>query len=162
TAIAVELALLASLGPVIAFFSFCTASYPFMVLLNVLVFAISGFAALAFLRRALASVFGPTEEELAALLDEPPADAPDATEPGASGGKARDGAGLATRKRQAFLLSIGQARETTRRVFKVWLAIFAVVGAQMGWVLRPFIGDPRIPFTFFRARQSNFFEACLR
>jgi hypothetical protein len=32
----------------------------------------------------------------------------------------------------------------------------------MGWVLRPFIGDPNTPFTLFRERQSNFFEAVLR
>ena len=29
----------------------------------------------------------------------------------------------------------------------------------MGWVLRPFVGEPGEPFTFFRARQSNFFAA---
>jgi hypothetical protein len=31
----------------------------------------------------------------------------------------------------------------------------------MGWVLRPFIGSPELPFTWFRERQSNFFEAIL-
>jgi hypothetical protein len=31
----------------------------------------------------------------------------------------------------------------------------------MGWVLRPFIGDPNQPFTWFRPRESNFFEAVL-
>jgi hypothetical protein len=36
-----------------------------------------------------------------------------------------------------------------------------VVGAQMGWVLRPFIGNPSQPFEWFRARESNFFEAVL-
>ena len=33
---------LASLGPIVAFFSVCTTSYPFMVLFNVVVFAIAG------------------------------------------------------------------------------------------------------------------------
>jgi hypothetical protein len=27
----------------------------------------------------------------------------------------------------------------------------------MSWVLRPFIGNPDLPFTWFRARESNFF-----
>ncbi len=32
----------------------------------------------------------------------------------------------------------------------------------MGWVLRPFIGNPNMPFTWFRARESNFFMAVLQ
>ena len=40
-ALAVMLATLASIGPIVCFFSFTTTSYPFMVLLNVLVFALA-------------------------------------------------------------------------------------------------------------------------
>ena len=47
----------------------------------------------------------------------------------------------------------------TRLVFACWVIVFAVVGAQMGWVLRPFIGSPTQHFEWFRARESNFFEA---
>jgi len=32
-----------------------------------------------------------------------------------------------------------------------WLAIYSFVGIQMGWMLRPFIGDPSMPISFFRA-----------
>ena len=46
-------------------------------------------------------------------------------------------------------------------IFKVWMVIFAVVGAQMGWILRPFIGSPDMPFTLFRERESNFFMGIL-
>ena len=49
----------------------------------------------------------------------------------------------------------------TRLVFGCWAIVFALVGAQMGWVLRPFIGNPAQPFEWFRPRQSNFFEAVL-
>ena len=42
-------------------------------------------------------------------------------------------------------------------VFNAWLVLFALVGAQMSWVLRPFIGDPDLPFAWFRDRDSNFF-----
>jgi len=31
-----------------------------------------------------------------------------------------------------------------------WLGAYAFVGIQMGWVLRPFIGQPGKPVTFFR------------
>jgi hypothetical protein len=47
-------------------------------------------------------------------------------------------------------------------VFGCWLVLFGLVGAQMGWVLRPFIGAPSLPFEWLRARESNFFEAVLR
>ena len=46
-----------------------------------------------------------------------------------------------------------------RTVFRCWVVLFALVGAQMGWVRRPFIGDPEREFQWFRARESNFFEA---
>src|SRR5437868_12466167 len=52
-ALAVMLAVLSSLGPIVAFFSFTTTSYPFMVLLNVVVFSISGVLGLAFLLQTL-------------------------------------------------------------------------------------------------------------
>ena len=44
-------------------------------------------------------------------------------------------------------------------VFHCWVIVFGLVGAQMGWVLRPFIGDPNREFMWFRARDSNFLQA---
>lgn len=35
-------------------------------------------------------------------------------------------------------------------MLRVWLVAFAFVGIQMGWVLRPFVGNPAEPTTFFR------------
>ncbi len=37
-----------------------------------------------------------------------------------------------------------------RRMVRVWIVLYAFVGIQMGWVLRPFIGDPAAKTTFFR------------
>jgi hypothetical protein len=31
-----------------------------------------------------------------------------------------------------------------------WIFLYAFVGIQMGWLLRPFVGSPDIPVTFFR------------
>ena len=47
-------------------------------------------------------------------------------------------------------------------VFRIWVILFGLVGAQMAWVLRPFIGAPNLDFTWFRARESNFFESVFR
>jgi len=49
-----------------------------------------------------------------------------------------------------------------RRTFQVWLVIYALVGAQMGWVLRPFIGSLSLKFEWFRDRQANIFIDILR
>ena len=37
-----------------------------------------------------------------------------------------------------------------RRLLKLWLVLYSFVGIQMGWILRPFIGDPTEPTQFFR------------
>jgi hypothetical protein len=37
-----------------------------------------------------------------------------------------------------------------RLLLRLWLVVFAFVGIQMGWVLRPFIGNPAMPTRFFR------------
>ncbi|MHC4170530.1 MAG: hypothetical protein ACYSWQ_26615 [Planctomycetota bacterium] len=37
-----------------------------------------------------------------------------------------------------------------RMLLRVWLAIYAFVGIQMGWVLRPFIGSPDLTPQFLR------------
>jgi hypothetical protein len=43
------------------------------------------------------------------------------------------------------------ARDPRHRVLlRVWLVVFAFVGIQMGWLLRPFIGNPGEPVRFLR------------
>jgi hypothetical protein len=37
-----------------------------------------------------------------------------------------------------------------RFMLTLWLILYAFVGIQMGWTLRPFVGDPRYPVHFFR------------
>lgn len=51
------------------------------------------------------------------------------------------------RRRYAAL----EARNRTHRLLRrVWVFLYAFVGIQMGWFLRPFIGDPSRPPSFFR------------
>ncbi len=40
--------------------------------------------------------------------------------------------------------------ERHRVLLWAWFVLYAFVGIQMGWVLRPFIGDPKLPVAFFR------------
>jgi hypothetical protein len=47
-------------------------------------------------------------------------------------------------------------------IFQVWVVIFGLVGAQMAWLLRPFIGNPAMPVEFFRPRDGNFFHSVVQ
>ena len=43
------------------------------------------------------------------------------------------------------------ARDRRHRVLlRGWMVLYAFVGIQLGWLLRPFIGDPTRPIRFFR------------
>jgi hypothetical protein len=138
-ALGVLLAVLAAFGPIVAFFSLTTTSYPFVVLLNVAVFAAAGAFGLSFLHRTL--------QRLAAVRHAPPAE-PEGV---------------------VVLPESGERRPVVARpvprvspVFYAWMILFGVVGAQMGWVLRPFIGSPDAPFTWFRPREASFVEGVAR
>ncbi len=37
-----------------------------------------------------------------------------------------------------------------RRVLRVWIVVYAFIGVQLGWVLRPFVGTPGAETTFLR------------
>jgi hypothetical protein len=41
--------------------------------------------------------------------------------------------------------------ERHRWLLRTWLVLYAFVGIQMGWTLRPFIGAPDAPVRFFRS-----------
>ncbi|MEO0514820.1 MAG: hypothetical protein AAF086_05940 [Planctomycetota bacterium] len=53
------------------------------------------------------------------------------------------------------------ARDARHRwLLGLWLGIYAFVGVQMAWLLRPFIGDPSLPTRFFRPDAwGNAYEA---
>lgn len=41
-------------------------------------------------------------------------------------------------------------RRAHRIMLSAWVTMYAFVGIQMGWTLRPFVGDPDAPTAFFR------------
>ncbi|HEY9748848.1 MAG TPA: actin-binding WH2 domain-containing protein [Allocoleopsis sp.] len=51
--------------------------------------------------------------------------------------------------------SPGQATRT--QILQSWLILYAFVGSQLGWTLRPFFGAPGQPFELFRDMQGNFY-----
>jgi hypothetical protein len=173
--LAVNLAVLASMGPILAFFSVSTPSYSFIVLLNVVVFAIAGLLGLAFLIQTLNRLSLAESGRLprvaakaavSANVQIPKSQAPSKSKTDGIQMSEVQGANMPNR-------SIGPGQRPgpldslegvvlghhVKKVFRCWIVMFGLVGAQMGWVLRPFIGAPNTPFSWFRARSSNFFQA---
>ena len=152
--LAVIMTVLASLGPIVAFFSISTTNYPFMLLLNVAVFGLSGFLGLKFLLGTL--------QRLTVVLYErtPPTDA---AQQQAEFDQVLANLDDDASKQGALDRVEARAMATNvRQVFGLWMIAFGLVGAQMSWVLRPFISDPaRADFILIAQRESNFFAAVL-
>jgi hypothetical protein len=140
----VMVAVLASLGPIVAFFSVSTTSYPFMILFNVVVCGISGVLGLMFLLQTL--------QRLSVLDSQAPLESGSGV-----GDEGQNEPGSALDPLEGRVLG-----KHVKTVFQVWVIVFGLVGAQMGWVLRPFIGHPSLPFVWFRGRESNFFQGVLQ
>lgn len=153
-ALGVMIAMLASIGPIVAFFSFSTTSYPFMLLVNVAVFGVSGALGLSFLLQTLQRLSD------APRLPEPSPFAHPVAEVGEAKPDEADVTLTPAPLPGALDRMEGQVLgKDVKIIFRCWVILFGLVGAQMGWVLRPFIGNPDKPFTWFRARESNFFGA---
>jgi hypothetical protein len=131
--VTVGLTVLASFAPITAFFTLTTASYHFMKLLSAVFFIAAGVIGLKFLLGMLRRL-----DEALAPDEAGPEVVEVEGEPGADGSPRLGG------------------------LLKVWVVIYALVGAQMAWILRPFIGTPHLPFAWFRPRGGNVFGDLLR
>lgn len=213
----IMLTVLASLGPIVAFFSASTTSYPFMLLLNVIFYSVAGFLGLRCVLVTLdrlSDAIGEAHAVATAAVAGEGAGAASFVDPGVPGGSRasaghsaaqpgttpmRDpadeaagpaptvppltgapvlhqavGAAQPGSRPQATIAAYPALRQQTPAppaartpnrdvvtVFRIWILVFGLVGAQMAWVLRPFLGSPHNVFTWFRPRSSNFFEAVL-
>jgi hypothetical protein len=130
-AIVVTLAVAASFGPIVAFFTLSTESYSFMVVLNVVLLGTAGLIGLGFLLSTLRKM------ALSAAI---------------ASARGEDGT-------QALTDGPAERVSAANLIFQVWVVIFGLVGGQMAWILRPFIGHPSADFQWFRPRSGNFFES---
>lgn len=163
--LAVNTTVLASLGPIVAFFSVSTSSHAFIVLLNVAAFAVAGTLGLMFLlqtmhrmtggdRGAKRPAKGPVAAAAEAATNETGSVTDDVALTPVAASQPLEPSAIDMPEGEVFA-------QHTQTVFRCWVILFALVGAQMGWVMRPFIGTPELPFTWFRERESNFFAAVL-
>ncbi|MGL5808158.1 MAG: actin-binding WH2 domain-containing protein [Xenococcaceae cyanobacterium] len=98
-------------APVTIFFRLSANDYNFFRLLNVAIFAITGWIGINFFYQSILSV---TNQE----IDNP---------------------------------------KNHNSIIKAWLFLYAFVGSQLAWTLRPFFSRPDEPFAFFREIESNFY-----
>ena len=143
--LAVLLAVLASFGAIVAFFSITSTSYPFIVVLTVAIFLVAGGFGVHFLWHTLVKLTVPalpSQPVTARVGNHSEGVQPSSTGPAA-----------------AAKLSPAVPHPAVIRVFAFWIVAFALVGMQVSWVLRPFIGAPESNFAWFRPRQGSFFEA---
>jgi hypothetical protein len=62
-----------------------------------------------------------------------------------------------------LLYRLSGSTGVARKVLGAWLAGNLLLGSQISWILRPFIGSPGLPVAFFRpdAWRGSFFESVL-
>jgi hypothetical protein len=57
-----------------------------------------------------------------------------------------------------IVADVGTEGEENRRwVLRMWILLYAFVGSQLAWTIRPFIGAPSIQFELFRQLGGNFY-----
>ena len=157
--------LLFSFAPITLFFLISIHDYSFFLLLNIAIFALTGFVGVRLFYNGMqqisnhgqslksASSEAISSAETAAMLDTPteraakrPIMAPDADLPVERVAVAKKDDLYATRV----------------RLLKFWLVLYALVGSQLGWTLRPFFGAPGETFQLFRAIEGNFYSTVFR
>jgi hypothetical protein len=153
-ALGVGMAVLASLGPIVAFFSVNTTTYSFMLQ--------------TLHRISIAPYWTPTSEPRSADIPSEKPITEAEVSPLPSGSNAPEIEIVAPESSPSHVegplenVDGNVLGKHTKAVFRCWMIVFGLVGAQMGWVLRPFIGSPEDPFQWLRPRQGNFFEAVWR
>ncbi len=179
SAAVVSLAVAASLGPILGFFTLSTTNYAFMVLLNVGLLGLAGFTGLNYLLRTLRARTGaqpmaaPVQEEF--VREEAPTPAPvPSVSPPPPPLEAEDGYGADPRTPAypGFRPPVARVfrpvppprppappRDVADAIIRVWVLICGVVGLQMAWLLRPFIGSPDLAFQLFRPKEGNVFQS---
>ena len=149
TSMTVTAILLLSLAPITFFFLLTTSEYQFFKLLNVVIFAISGFMGVQFLAQGM-TIVSPYDW----IMQKPtPASNP------------KDENELASEAHDEET-PVNQANENEgaskrRWVLRLWMLLYGFVGSQLAWTLRPFVGSPDIPFQLFRELGGNFYSNVL-
>lgn len=142
--------LLFSFAPITLFFLISVHDYNFFLLLNVAIFAFTGFMGIKFLYQAMQTIdrLEPTKLEAAT--------------PTKTDLEPNDFLPIDDLTIQDKLPAPITNQRTRKRLLQFWLVLYALVGSQLGWTLRPFFGAPGEPFQLFRSIEGNFYSQVFR
>jgi len=175
--------LLFSFAPITLFFLISVHDYNFFLLLNVGIFALTGFIGIRLFYEGMRSIsrskqpsfrefaFNEISNEISA--DETPAKALTPAHDFASDFtsdlmpiSASTTSSLSQSSASGELRPIAAKEDglqkTRLRLLKFWLILYALVGSQLGWTLRPFFGAAGEPFQLFRTIEGNFYAQVWR
>lgn len=64
---------------------------------------------------------------------------------------------------RGMLVVMTGSRSVSNRILAAWLAVNLFLGAQLSWILRPYMSAPHLPVEFLRpnALEGNFYETLL-
>jgi hypothetical protein len=173
TAMSTISVLLFSFAPITLFFLISVHDYDFFLLLNVAIFALTGLIGTRLFyhgMRSLAERDAPQLQPAGLPKGELPDDDP-FYESDVEGGdrpyKIRDFAPpddlpVATKPGTLADKASSDLQDTRLKLLKFWLVLYALVGSQLGWTLRPFFGAPSETFQLFRQIEGNFYGTVFR
>jgi hypothetical protein len=146
TTVSVISVLLFSFAPVTLFFLISIHEYNFFLLFNVAIFSITGLVGVKMFYSGMQSIT--TSEEIP-QPESYPVDDFLPSEP------------ISRAVGKTFKVEDG-LQKTRTRLLQLWLVLYALVGCQLGWTLRPFFGAPGETFNLFRNLEGNFYAQVWR
>jgi hypothetical protein len=150
TTVSVISVLLFSFAPVTLFFLVSIRDYEFFLLLNIAIFALTGLVGVKLFYQGMQFV---TEANYKTFKSR---------EPLVKRGEAENPTEDLITVKDAIPVEDKSQRMRTK-LLQFWLFLYALVGSQLGWTLRPFFGAPGEPFQLFRSEiESNFYQQVIR
>lgn len=157
--------LLFSFAPITLFFLISIHDYGFFLLLNVAIFALTGFIGVRLFYNGMQKISNDSQPLIASELspyeqiqDEEPRRLPEREQTSKRLVMATDASAVD----RTTLAKKDDLYATRVRLLKFWLVLYALVGSQLGWTLRPFFGAPGETFQLFRAIEGNFYSTVWR
>lgn len=152
TTVAVISVLLFSFAPITLFFLISVHDYNFFLLMNVAIFGLTGIVGVRLFYAGMRSLTRRLDLEASAALRQ--ANVPMNVSMNAPANDFESAEIVPSREENL--------QRTRKRLLQFWLVLYALVGSQLGWTLRPFFGAPGEPFQLFRNIEGNFYGQVFR
>ena len=127
--------LVLAFAPISAFFVMSSTNYQFVKLLNVAILGISAVLGIRFFYRGMHALAG---EDPIPSNPSNPSESPNAPIPQHPNNSTQD------------------------QIIRAWILLYAFVGTQLAWTLRPFFGAPDQPFEWTREIDGTFYTDVFR